>query len=181
MFCTKCGNELFDEAIICPKCGIPTRNFNSDIAKTAPNQGAQGSGVSFENETIIKCQCYNGDIDFSKISLSKLTSYSSVLLNVIFKFQRDRLIVQTYNFKDNSFAWESNVSYDSIRKNHLYETKYMFLKMTALNFSCDSCELSMVSNGTNSISVGGDFDSPASKIKQIYNEISTRCKKEYTD
>lgn len=22
-FCTKCGNELFDEAVVCPKCGCP--------------------------------------------------------------------------------------------------------------------------------------------------------------
>ncbi len=25
-YCTKCGNELFDEAVICPKCGCPVEN-----------------------------------------------------------------------------------------------------------------------------------------------------------
>lgn len=24
-YCTKCGNELFDEAVICPKCGCPVQ------------------------------------------------------------------------------------------------------------------------------------------------------------
>ncbi len=26
MFCTKCGKELFDEAVMCPQCGTPTSN-----------------------------------------------------------------------------------------------------------------------------------------------------------
>ena len=28
-YCSKCGNELFDEAVICPKCGCPTETTNS--------------------------------------------------------------------------------------------------------------------------------------------------------
>lgn len=27
MYCTKCGNELDDAAVICPKCGVPTENY----------------------------------------------------------------------------------------------------------------------------------------------------------
>lgn len=27
MFCAKCGNQLDDAAMICPKCGVPTANF----------------------------------------------------------------------------------------------------------------------------------------------------------
>lgn len=29
MFCTKCGNQLNDAAVICPKCGCPTANFKA--------------------------------------------------------------------------------------------------------------------------------------------------------
>lgn len=25
-FCSKCGNELLDEAVVCPKCGCATEN-----------------------------------------------------------------------------------------------------------------------------------------------------------
>ena len=25
-YCSKCGNELFDEAVVCPKCGCPVEN-----------------------------------------------------------------------------------------------------------------------------------------------------------
>ena len=27
-YCTKCANELLDEAVICPKCGCPTEAWN---------------------------------------------------------------------------------------------------------------------------------------------------------
>ena len=27
-YCTHCGNQLVDEAVICPKCGCPTEMFN---------------------------------------------------------------------------------------------------------------------------------------------------------
>ncbi len=37
-YCTKCGNELMDEAVICPKCGCDTgyRNIqnDNDVEKT---------------------------------------------------------------------------------------------------------------------------------------------------
>lgn len=29
MFCSKCGNEINDEAVICPNCGCPTKNYNA--------------------------------------------------------------------------------------------------------------------------------------------------------
>lgn len=28
-YCTKCGKELFDEAVICPGCGCKTESYNS--------------------------------------------------------------------------------------------------------------------------------------------------------
>ena len=36
-FCSKCGNELFDEAVICPKCGCATGDVKQAKAQ-APNQ-----------------------------------------------------------------------------------------------------------------------------------------------
>lgn len=27
MFCSKCGNQINDKAVICPKCGCPTQNY----------------------------------------------------------------------------------------------------------------------------------------------------------
>lgn len=29
MFCSKCGKEIMDEAVVCPNCGCATNNYNS--------------------------------------------------------------------------------------------------------------------------------------------------------
>lgn len=31
MNCKKCGNEIFDEAVICPHCGCETENNKKDV------------------------------------------------------------------------------------------------------------------------------------------------------
>lgn len=28
MYCSKCGNQIDDEAVVCPSCGVATENFN---------------------------------------------------------------------------------------------------------------------------------------------------------
>lgn len=35
MFCTKCGNEIFEEALICPKCGCATANMEAQTGETS--------------------------------------------------------------------------------------------------------------------------------------------------
>lgn len=30
MFCSKCGKEIDDAAVVCPMCGVPTQNFNKN-------------------------------------------------------------------------------------------------------------------------------------------------------
>ena len=35
MFCEKCGKELFDEAVVCPSCGVPTKR--RAVTKDVPN------------------------------------------------------------------------------------------------------------------------------------------------
>lgn len=36
-YCYKCGNELFDEAVICPKCGCAQENFTQRQTKDSNN------------------------------------------------------------------------------------------------------------------------------------------------
>jgi formate hydrogenlyase subunit 3/multisubunit Na+/H+ antiporter MnhD subunit len=31
MFCTNCGNQIDDKAVICPKCGVPVKGGNTNI------------------------------------------------------------------------------------------------------------------------------------------------------
>ena len=44
MFCTNCGNELNDQAVICPNCGIPTANY----------KGYSKGGCANKNYNLIK-------------------------------------------------------------------------------------------------------------------------------
>ena len=36
MFCTNCGNEIADAAVICPKCGVPVNGASSRSAQGLP-------------------------------------------------------------------------------------------------------------------------------------------------
>lgn len=38
MYCTHCGNEISDNAVVCPKCGVPTDNYNV-ASKKGENNG----------------------------------------------------------------------------------------------------------------------------------------------
>lgn len=39
-FCSKCGNELMEESVICPKCGCPVVNSESVFKQDNLNSGA---------------------------------------------------------------------------------------------------------------------------------------------
>ncbi|MGN0771064.1 MAG: zinc-ribbon domain-containing protein [Christensenellales bacterium] len=34
MFCSKCGKEISDDAVICPNCGVPTSNYKGTTDKS---------------------------------------------------------------------------------------------------------------------------------------------------
>ena len=36
-YCSTCKNELFDEAVICPRCGCPQENFTQKQTKDSKN------------------------------------------------------------------------------------------------------------------------------------------------
>lgn len=42
-YCTKCGHELMDEAVICPNCGCPVEGANVPATVSAPAAGAGDS------------------------------------------------------------------------------------------------------------------------------------------
>ena len=37
MFCSKCGKEISDDAVICPNCGVPTSNYKGASTKPKSN------------------------------------------------------------------------------------------------------------------------------------------------
>lgn len=50
MFCSKCGKEIFDEAVVCPYCGCAINDQNKETVETATTQNpkkAKKLGIAF--------------------------------------------------------------------------------------------------------------------------------------
>lgn len=43
MFCSKCGKEISDDAVICPNCGVPTNNYNGASTKLKSSSDDSGN------------------------------------------------------------------------------------------------------------------------------------------
>ena len=41
-FCSKCGKEILDEAVICPHCGCAVANFQSKVAEVVEDNISVG-------------------------------------------------------------------------------------------------------------------------------------------
>lgn len=37
-FCSKCGKEIMDEAVVCPNCGCPVANINPNAQNSTSDQ-----------------------------------------------------------------------------------------------------------------------------------------------
>ena len=58
MYCIKCGEEIRDEAIICPKCGCATHNFNQQAQATSKtNQSDKKSGLKVAAKVFMIIGC----------------------------------------------------------------------------------------------------------------------------
>ena len=58
MFCSKCGSEIMEEAVICPKCGCYTSNANvSKINKSVKSTQTSSLKTAAKILMIISCVC----------------------------------------------------------------------------------------------------------------------------
>ena len=46
MFCTNCGKEINNQAVICPHCGVPTQNCNLTQVYTRQNNDKNGIAIA---------------------------------------------------------------------------------------------------------------------------------------
>jgi peptidoglycan/LPS O-acetylase OafA/YrhL len=54
MFCTNCGTEINDKAVVCPKCGVPTTNFAAQSAAGVQQAGPVAEGYDWLT-TLLLC------------------------------------------------------------------------------------------------------------------------------
>ncbi len=69
MYCTKCGNQIDDAAVICPRCGVPTQNYHQNAqpqqqpvinvvnTNTNTNTVVGGAGRA-KNKWVAFCLCF---------------------------------------------------------------------------------------------------------------------------
>ncbi len=57
MFCTKCGNPLMNEAIICPRCGCGTVNYQVAMPYGVSQVGQQG--LVYANVKVFAEECHS--------------------------------------------------------------------------------------------------------------------------
>ena len=58
-YCRKCGSQIDDEAVVCPKCGVPTDLYNKS------NQGSANGNVTKDGISIGEIPNYSA-IDIAK-------------------------------------------------------------------------------------------------------------------
>ena len=83
MFCSKCGKEIDDSAVVCVGCGCPTDNYNKSVNQqsSTSTQDAGGSGVkrtTFGNASMPQMQYSNTAYsEDDKIIIPKIRQYIS--------------------------------------------------------------------------------------------------------
>ncbi|AEV99726.1 hypothetical protein A4D02_26425 [Niastella koreensis] len=54
MFCTNCGNQIDDKAVVCVKCGAPTSNYNKQAVAGIQVAGDPAEGYDWLT-TLLLC------------------------------------------------------------------------------------------------------------------------------
>lgn len=125
MFCTKCGKELFDEAVMCPQCGTPTIN-----AQFPAQEIAQQNEPSTPTRTPdIKILYHIGEIGENfpkKLSLEFGNFY----------FENNCLILESFSSGARVKTGEIRVNYSDIQIKKL-TSKKMFNKFKVIVFNAD--------------------------------------------
>lgn len=79
MFCSKCGKEIDDSAVVCVGCGCPTANYNSNKAQpTSQNPNPSVTRTAFGNISAPQAQpCSYSYSEDDKIIIPKIRQYIS--------------------------------------------------------------------------------------------------------
>ena len=81
MFCSKCGKEIADEALICPQCGCATANYNQPFA----TQNAQPENNSIYSQDYVVLKEFEEKVN-SLYAISIIAAVLFLGIGIIFSF-----------------------------------------------------------------------------------------------
>ena len=174
MYCTKCGKELFDEAIMCPQCGTPSINAENpteNIASTDEFKPTRNPDV--------KILYYVGEIG-EKFPLKLNIEFGN------FYFEDNCLIVESFASNARVKTGTIKVNYSDIRIKKLISKQMLINKLRVLVFYVDDFVFSVyapdgfmgkqIDKSLSSAAQGSmdEFNATLSKLEKIENMLSER-------
>ncbi len=125
MYCTKCGKELFDEAVMCPQCGTPTINAETPIENIVSNEDFIPS-----RNPDVKMSYYVGEIG------EKFPAKLNLELGN-FYFEEDYLVIESFVSSARIKTGTVKVNYSDLRVKKLISKHMLVNKFRVLVFYVD--------------------------------------------
>ena len=172
MYCTKCGKELFDEAVMCPQCGTPTINAETPVENAVSNEDFIPS-----RNPDVKMSYYVGEIG-EKFPLELYLELGD------FYFEEDYLIIESFVSSARIKTGTIKVKYSDLRVKKLI-SKQMSVKFRVLVFYVDDFVFSVFAQDgfisklidkISSVKPGSidEFNATVAKFEEIENLLSSK-------
>ena len=97
MFCSKCGNEIFDQAVVCPFCKEPTRNMNPEIEKLIDNS-EDDAAVYMRACELMKCDS-SAKVKAALLKFKKIENFGDSRQKIIECENKIQSLVQIEDIK----------------------------------------------------------------------------------
>ena len=174
MYCTKCGKELFDEAVMCPQCGTPTVN-----AEISTENVVVKDELKSTREPDVKILYNVGEIG-EKFPLKLNIEFGD------FYFEEDCLVVDSFASNARVKTGTIKINYSDIRVKKLISKQMILNKFRVLVFDVNGYVFSVYAldgfmgkqadNMLSSAAQGsmGEFNATISKLEKIESLLNEK-------
>lgn len=174
MYCTKCGKELFDEAVMCPQCGTPTLNADMTAEKAVSSEEFKPS-----RNPDVKILYHIGEIG-EKFPLKLNIELGD------FYFEEDYLVIESFVSNARVKTGTIKINYSDIHVKKLISRQMVLNKYRVLVFDLNGYVLSVYAldgfmgkqfdNVASSAAQGSmaEFNATISKLEKIENILSEK-------
>lgn len=175
MFCAKCGKELFDEAVMCPQCGTPTKNFEAPVQQES-ELVAEATPTRMAD---VKIMYHVGEIG-GKMPMKLNLEYGD------FFFEENELVIESYLSAAKVKSGTIRGEYEKFRFKTLYSKQMLVNKFKVLIIEAEGFVISVYAldgfmgkqfdNVASSASPGSlaEYNATLSKLEKIENMLKSK-------